>query len=89
MHGDVASEGNFDTVEECEPVTGDAAKWIALLSIPEVPLHISDLVFDDDSESDVAALVRQHNAVVPVGWLLIMIVAPGLVLWWQYRRMAL
>ena len=82
--------GRFGTVQsECEPVTGDAAKWLALISLPEVPLHISDLIFGDDNESDVAALVREHNSAVPVGWLLILTVVPGFVLWWQYRRMAL
>ena len=82
--------GRFGTVQsECEPVTGDAAKWLALISLPEVPLHISDLIFDDDNESDIAALVREHNRVVPIGWLLILTIGPGLVLWWQYRRMVL
>ncbi len=82
--------GQFGTIQsECEPVTGDAAKWLALISLPEVPLHISDLIFGDDSGSDVAALVREHNSAVPVAWLLILTVVPGLVLWWQYRRMAL
>ncbi len=81
--------GRFGTVQsECDPVTGDAAKWIALLSLPEVPLHISDIVFDDDNGSEVAALVREHTSVVPVAWFLILTVVPGLVLWWQYRRMA-
>jgi hypothetical protein len=79
---------HFGTAQGCDPVTGDAAKWIALLSLPEVPLHISDLVFDVDNESDVAGLVREHNSVVPVGWLLILTIGPGFVLWWQYRRIA-
>lgn len=82
--------GRLGTIQsECEPVTGGAAKWLALISLPEVPLHVSDLIFDDDNESDVAELVRGHNSAVPVGWLLILTVVPGLVLWWQYRRMAL
>lgn len=79
----------FGTVQECDPVTGDAAKWVALVSLPEVPLHISDLIFDEDNESDVAGLVREHNSVVPVGWFLILTIGPGFVLWWQYRRMTL
>ncbi len=80
--------GRFGTVQsECEPVTGDAAKWIALFSLPEVPLHISDLIFDENNGSDVATLVREHNSVVPVGWFLLLTIVPGLVLWWQYRRL--
>ena len=79
--------GRFGAAQECDPVTGDAAKWIALISLPEVPLHVSDLVFEQDDESDVATLVREHNSVVPIVWLLILTVGPGFVLWWQYRRM--
>ncbi len=82
--------GQFGTIQsECEPVTGGAAKWLALISLPEVPLHISDLIFDDNSGSDVAELVREHNSAVPVAWLLILTVVPSVVLWWQYRRLAL
>ncbi len=83
------TDDQFGTVQECNPVTGDAAKWLAFLSLPDVPMHISDLVFDADNESQLAKLVREHNRVVPIGWLLILTIGPGLVLWWQYRRMVL
>ena len=75
--------------QQCEPATGDAAKWFALLSFPEVPMHVSDLVFDDESGSEFAALVREHPAAVPVGWFLMLTIIPGFVLWWQYRRMGI
>lgn len=72
---------------QCEPATGDAAKWFALLSFPEVPMHVSDLVFDDESGSDFAALVNELPPVVPIGWFLILTIGPGFVLWWQYQRL--
>lgn len=76
------------STQECDRVTGDSAKWFALISLPEAPLHVSDRVFDEDNDSDTGGLVREHNAVVPVGWFLVLTMAPGLLLWWQYRRMA-
>ena len=75
--------------QRCEPATGDAAKWFALLSFPEVPMHVSDIIFDDESGSDFAELVREHPAAVPIGWFLILTIGPGFVLWWQYRRMGI
>ena len=51
-------------------------------------MHISDLVFDEESGSDVAALVREHNVVVPIGWLMFLTIGPSILLWWQYRRLA-
>lgn len=82
------TSGTFgETQTRCEPATGDAAKWFALLSFPEVPMHVSDLLFDDESDSDFAELVREHPAAVPVGWFLVLTVGPGAVLWWQYQRL--
>jgi ABC-2 type transport system permease protein len=77
------------TQQRCEPATGDAAKWFALLSFPEVPMHVSDIVFDDESDSDFAELVRELPTVIPIGWFLILTIGPGFVLWWQYRRMVI
>lgn len=83
------TEDQFGTVQECDRVTGDAAKWFALLSFPDVPMHISYLVFDEESESELTELVREQNAAVPVAWFALLTAVPGIVLWWQYRRMAL
>jgi len=82
------SQQGFGAVQqECEPVTGDAAKWFALLSFPEVPMHVSDLIFDDESGSEFAQLVRELPAAVPVAWFLTLTLVPGGILWWQYKRM--
>ena len=73
--------------EQCEPATGDAAKWFALLSLPEVPMHVSDVIFDEDSGSEFAARVREHPSAVPIGWYVVLTAGPGFVLWWRYRRL--
>ncbi|MEX0785132.1 MAG: ABC transporter permease subunit, partial [Dehalococcoidia bacterium] len=64
--GESTGSSSFgETQTQCEPATGDAAKWFALLSFPEVPMHVNDLVFDDESTSDFAELVHELPAAVP------------------------
>lgn len=74
-------------IQQCDPATGAAAKWVALVSLPEVPLHVGDRVFNETGDSHVAELVHELNPVVPVSWFLILVIGPGAVLWWQYWRM--
>ena len=52
-------------------------------------MHVSDIIFDDESGSDFAELVQEHPAAVPIGWFLILTIGPGFVLLLQYRRMGL
>jgi ABC-2 type transport system permease protein len=75
------------SAEECEPLAGDAAKWFALIDIGQVPIHVSDLIFGEENESQVPRLVRQLPVGVPVGWYLLLTVIPGLALFWRYRNM--
>ena len=72
---------------QCEPLAGDNAKWFALIDIGQVPIHVSDLIFGEENESQVPRLVRQLPAGVPVGWYLLLTVVPGLALFWRYRSM--
>jgi ABC-2 type transport system permease protein len=85
--GSTGSSG-ATSVQECEPVTGDAAKWFALLSLPEVPLHVSDLIFGEESGSDFAQRVREHPKAVPIAWYALLTGGSGLLLWWRYRGLA-
>ena len=83
------SSEHSESWEESEPLLGDAAKWCALIDIRQVPTHVSDLIFDEENESQVAKLVKELPVVVPIMWYLILTVGPGFVLWWRYRGMRL
>jgi ABC-2 type transport system permease protein len=74
------------TVVQGEPVAGDAAKWFALIDIGSVPIHVNDLIFAEENESELAKLVRELPTGVPIGWYLLLTVGPGFALWWRYRR---
>jgi hypothetical protein len=50
-------------------------------------MHVNDMIFDEDGDSDFAELVAELPDVVPIGWYLILTGIPGLVLWWRYRRL--
>ena len=71
----------------CEPATGDAARWFALIGIPQIPMHVNDLIFDDEDDSGVATQLRELPDAIPIAWYLVLVAVPGLVLWWRYQRL--
>ncbi len=70
----------------CEPQTGEAGKWLALLNVPQVPMHVNDVIFDVDSEDRTNIHVNELPDIVPIGWYLLLIAGPGFALWWRYQR---
>ncbi len=74
--------------EPCDPATGDAAKWFALIAIGEVPSHVNDMIFSGENvSSDFAVLVDELPDAVPVAWYLVLITGPAIALWWRCRRL--
>ena len=78
--------GEIRIETRCEPATGDAAKWFALISIPQVPMHVNDLIFDVEEEDRTNMVVSDLPDVVPVGWYLLLTAGMGFALWWRYRE---
>ena len=76
-------------VEESGPISGDMAKWFALLSIGDVPIRVNDLIFGEEAESGFGALVEELPDIVPIGWYLILTAGPGFVLWRRYQGIAI
>ncbi|MBT4513161.1 MAG: ABC transporter permease subunit [Chloroflexi bacterium] len=74
-------------LEECEPQTGEWGKWFGLVSIGEVPGHVSDIIMDDENESPVARQVRKLPTIIPILWYLTMTIGSGYILWRRYRRL--
>lgn len=75
--------------EQCEPWIGDSGKWLALLNIPQVPMHVNDLIFDVEANERASGLVEELPDMVPVGWYLILMAGAGFALWWRYQRIRL
>ena len=75
--------------EDCRPLTGDAAKWFALIDVGRVPIHVSDMIFDEENTSALSRAMEDLNDAIPIGWYLLLTAGSGLVLWWRYRRLHL
>lgn len=75
--------------EQCRRITGDYAKWFTLLDVGRSPTHLGDLMFDDDSQDDAAALVAELPLAVPVSWYSLLVAVPTVLLVWRYRRLQL
>lgn len=83
------TESNHRNTEEvCEPLTGDAGKWLGLIDIGRAPSHVSDLIMDDENESQVSKQVRQLPAIISVLWYIIMTILPALLLLQKYRKLS-
>ena len=63
------------------------ARWLALLSLPDLPLYMNDLVFGGDPTAGTTA--GEHlPAVIQVGWYLLVSCLATLLALWRYRRLA-
>lgn len=76
----------FVCESEGEPVTGDAAKWFALISIRDVPLRINDMVFGAENDAPSARLAAELHDSIPIGVYLLFTAGPILLLWRRYQR---
>ncbi len=75
---------------ECHYLVGDErAKWLPLIDVGSVPLHMNTLIFGKDRAQSGNGAVKQMAPVsplVPIGWYTVLVAGPGLLLWWRYRR---
>ncbi len=66
--------------------TGEWLRWVALLDLLSVPTHITDMIFDQVSESGVAQQVSQLNSFIPIAWYLALTAGSAGLLLWRYRQ---
>ena len=71
---------------ECEPPTGDQAKWYTLIGIVQAPIYISDLTFAKENEGLGLQVLAELPRIVPISWYLLLVAGPGFALWWRYQR---
>ena len=75
-----------DRGSECEPITGDAAKWLGLVSISRVPTNINDMIFGVEAEGQQSRLTAELPRIVPIGWFVLLTGGLAFALWWRYQK---
>ena len=85
-----SSEGANVQTSSCEYVTGDAAKWFALLDVGRAPIILSNMIFDAEGTGDpVWRLIDSHHPSIPILWYALLVLGPGALLFLRYRRMTI
>lgn len=74
--------------QQCEPITGDAAKWLGLVSVGRVSTNVNDMIFDVEDEGRGSQLTAElpGGGIVPIGWYIILTGGLAFTLWWRYQR---
>lgn len=79
---------NRDFSEQCEPLTGDSAKWYGLVDIGRVSTNVNDMIFGVDEEGQRSQIMAGLPRVVPIGWYVLLTGGLATVLWWRYRKLS-
>ena len=72
---------------QCEPITGDAAKWFGLVNVSRVPTNVNDMIFGVEDEGRQSQMTSELPRIVPIGWYVILTSGLGAALWLRYRRL--
>ena len=75
-----------DTSAQCEPITGDAAKWLGLVDVSRVPTNVNNMIFDAEDDGRRAQLTAELPRLAPIGLYIIVTGGLGAALWLRYRR---
>jgi len=70
-----------------DAVSTKVGRWIALLSIRDVPLLINNLLFGEQGHLRAAAAERLPGA-IQIGWYFLVVGLSLAVIWWQSRRLS-
>jgi ABC-2 type transport system permease protein len=62
-------------------------RWVALLSVGDVPLYVNDLIFGEQTSGIEAA--ADLSKIVQVGWFVVIVAAAGSLFLGRYRRLSL
>ena len=77
-----------ESTRQCEPFTGDAAKWLGLVDLGRVPTNVNDMVFGVEDEGRRSQLISELPRIVPIGWYLVLTGGLAFVLWSRYKRLS-
>ena len=75
-----------DQSGQCEPLTGDAAKWFGLVDVGAAPSSVNQMIFNSDGAGRRSSITSELPKIVPIGWYVILTGGLAFTLWWRYQR---
>ncbi len=87
-HCDENGRRSGEGTRQCEPVTGDSAKWFGLINMGLVPRHVNDMIFGGENEAWRSRLSAELPRIVPIGWYVVLTGGMAFVLWSRYKRLS-
>ena len=85
---DTGGPRSGEGTRQCEPVTGDSAKWFGLIDMGRVPRHVNDMIFGVENEAWRSRLSAELPRIVPIGWYVLLTGGMAFVLWSRYKRLS-
>ena len=73
---------------QCEPLTGDSAKWLGLVGMARVPTNVNDMIFGVEDEGRSSRLTAELPSIIPIGWYVLLTGGLAFVLWSRYKRLS-
>jgi ABC-2 type transport system permease protein len=70
-----------------DTLSDSTGRWVALLSVGDVPLYVNDVIFGEQTSGIDAA--ADLSDIVQVGWFLVVVAAAGAIFLGRYRRLSL
>ena len=79
---------NAEGTRQCEPLTGDSAKWYGLVDMGRVPTNVNDMIFGVEDEGSRSRQTAELPRIVPIGWYVLVTGGLAFVLWARYKRLS-
>ncbi len=69
-------------------IGGTVGQWISMFNLSNIPVHVNDWIFGEQSEITSVAPAAEFSTRMLVGWYCVWVIVPGLILWARYRRLS-
>jgi ABC-2 type transport system permease protein len=76
------------TLGLAQELDAPVGQWVSMFNLTNIPLHVTDIIFDDTSDLTKEAPARELGSTIIVMWYLLWTLLPAGILWSRYRRMS-
>jgi len=76
------------TIGLAQEIDGTVGQWISMFTLPNIPVHVNDILFGELSGMTEEAPARHLSANVRIAWYFLWTLGPAALLWARYRKLA-